>query len=578
MSDSTSRRARPVPRPGRFLVPAALALALAQPPSPAAAQAPPPSSPAVTEAMGHIQRGDLAGAVQLLQKAVAADSTDGAAWSLLGYARRQVGDIQGAISAYEKALPLRPDAPGTLYNGGLALAQAGRRDEAFDWLLKAKATGEVDVTGVGLSPAADSLRGDPRYGQLYPTAADFADPFVEPVKIIHEWDGEGVGDQFGWIARDIGDVDGDGVHDVVTSAPTHGDRQAGRVYVYSGRSGALLWMADGAPGDHLGQGVEAAGDVNADGVPDVVAGAPGADRALVYSGKDGHILAAYVAMQPGEKLGHHVSGAGDVDGDGYADVLVGAPSNDAGGEDAGRAYLFSGRTGGVILTLTGDSPGDAFGSTVGGQTRSGSTLILVGAPNAGPSHKGRVYVYKALTETPAFVIDAQPEDTQLGAMFISAVGDVDGDGITDIYSSDWNGEGANGLPGAGRAYVTSGADGRLLYTLTGEARGDGFGIGTAAAGDLDADGHADLVIGSWQFGGAAPSGGKVYVYSGRNGALMRAITCKVMGDTFGFDATGIGDVDGDGVPDLLLTSAWSAVKGSHSGRMFIVSGSVATGR
>jgi hypothetical protein len=318
--------------------------------------------------------------------------------------------------------------------------------------------------------------------------------------------------------------------------------------------------------------------VNADGVPDVVAGAPGADHALVYSGNDGHTLVAYLAMQPGEKLGHHVRGVGDVDGDGYGDVLVGAPSNDVAGEDAGRAYLFSGRTGGVILTLTGEAPGDAFGSTVGGQTRDGRTLILVGAPNAGPSHKGRVYVYRGLTQAPAFTVDAQSEDTQLGAMFVSAVGDVDGDGVTDIYSSDWNGNGANGLTGAGRVYVTSGADGHLLYALTGEAQGDGFGIGTAAAGDLDSDGHADLVIGSWQFAGAAPSGGKVYVYSGKDGSLMRAVTCRVMGETFGFDATGIGDVDGDGVPDLLLTSAWSAIEGSHSGRMFVISGAAAGDR
>jgi len=63
----------------------------------------------------------------------------------------------------------------------------------------------------------------------------------------------------------------------------------------------------------------------------------------------------------------------------------------------------------------------------------------------------------------------------------------------------------------------------------------------------------------------------VYVSSGRDGSLMRAITCKVMGETFGFDATGVGDVDGDGIPDLLLTPAWSAISGGHTGRMFIIS-------
>ncbi len=199
----------------------------------------------------------------------------------------------------------------------------------------------------------------------------------------------------------------------------------------------------------------------------------------------------------------------------------------------------------------------------------------MGAPNAGAGDLGRVYVYHDLTEKPAFVIDSDPQGAQLGAMFVSAVGDVDGDGVMDVYASDWAGAGDAGLQGAGRVYVHSGADGRRLYTMTGEAAGDGFGIGVADAGDVDGDGHADLVIGAWQNHEAAPSGGKVYLYSGADGSLLRTLTGKVMGETLGFDATGIGDVDGDGVIDLLLTSAWSAVSGAHSGRMYIVAGTPA---
>jgi len=155
-------------------------------------------------------------------------------------------------------------------------------------------------------------------------------------------------------------------------------------------------------------------------------------------------------------------------------------------------------------------------------------------------------------------------------MFTSVVGDVDGDRVPDVYAADFSNS-ARG-PATGRVYVHSGADGRRLHALTGEGPGDGFGIGSADVGDVNRDGFDDLLVGAWQFSGAAPSGGKVYLYSGKDGTLLRAITGRVPGETFGFDASGVGDVNGDGVPDLLLTSTWSNIKGFRSGRMYLISG------
>jgi len=366
-----------------------------------------------------------------------------------------------------------------------------------------------------------------------------------------------------------GDVDGDGVNDVTTSAPSKNVEGpwAGRVYVYSSATGALLWTHTGAPGSRLGIGIEAAGDVDADGIPDVIAGAPGEGKAYVFSGNDGRIL--YISAEPDSAsgFGRKVADLGDVDGDGHADVLVGAPGA---GEGAGAAYIYSGKDGSLLFTFVGERAGDAFGSAAGAWHDGPRGLIAIGAPNAGPTNGGRVYVYRSLNHEPAFVMEADEGSRQLGAMFVSVVGDVDADGTPDVYASDW----AHGALGAftGRIFVNSGATGEQLMVKTGEAAGDGFGIGVADAGDLDHDGYDDLIVGAWQHASQAPSGGKSYLYSGKTGDLMQVYTGVVPGETFGFDATGMGDIDGDGIADLLITSARSAINGTWTGRVFIIKG------
>jgi hypothetical protein len=266
-------------------------------------------------------------------------------------------------------------------------------------------------------------------------------------------------------------------------------------------------------------------------------------------------------------FGSHASTAGDLNGDGYADVFIGAPG-DANG--AGRATVFSGKDGAVLLTLEGEKAGDAFGSTLAGALDGKERVLMVGAPGAGSRGSGRAYVYKGLTAKPAFTLGSDETGGAFGAMFMSIVGDVNADKVQDLYVSDWANN-ANAR-GTGRAYVYSGADGKLLSTMTGEAPGDGIGIGVADAGDADRDGAADLIVGAWQNAGAALSGGKVYLYSGRTHKLLQTITCRIAGDTFGFDTTNLGDVDGDGAIDFLITSAWSGVNGFQSGRVFVIAG------
>jgi VCBS repeat protein/FG-GAP repeat protein len=409
-------------------------------------------------------------------------------------------------------------------------------------------------------------------------------PLFEPeLRVLQEFDGEAPGDQFGWIGRNAGDCDGDGVNDVLLSAPTraNGGPAAGRVYVYSGKGGKLLFTRDGKPGDLLGWGIEGAGDVNGDGRADVIAGAPGTGggrgRALVLSGKDGAVLFDLAGENAGDGFGRKVNGCGDADGDGRADFLVGADNCDSFGADAGRAYLFSGKDGSALLTLDGEEAGDKFGVSLCGTTVKDAqgkleTLIAAGAAGAGVRNAGGVSVFLWKDGEVELLYRIEPDATgaALGVMFLSIVGDVDGDGYPDVYASDWT----NGAKGAstGRIYVYSGKKEARLLALTGENAGDGFGIGTAEAGDVDGDGHADLIIGAWQNPEGAPSGGKCYLYSGKDGALREAWICTVANETFGFDTTGMGDVDGDGVIDYLITNAWSGVKGTKSGRAFLLAG------
>jgi hypothetical protein len=263
---------------------------------------------------------------------------------------------------------------------------------------------------------------------------------------------------------------------------------------------------------------------------------------------------------------------GDVNRDGFADVIVGAPNNSASGDKAGRAYVYSGKDGSILLTLNGAQANDNFGSAVTGFSDQKHILLMVGAPGAGPNHTGRTYVYDGLSSVSKFTIEADDTGAALGYMFLTVLGDVDGDGVPDVYASDWSNS-AKG-PSTGRVYIHSGKDGHRLFTLTGETAGEGFGTSSSLAGDVDGDGHADVIVGAWQYSGAAVGAGRAYLYSGLDGHLIRTYTCKTPGDTLGFDSVAMGDVKGDGMSAFLITSGWSGVHGYHSGRVFLISSGV----
>lgn len=520
-------------------------------------------------------------AIADLEKLVLENPEHPALLTALGYAYRITKEYPESVKWYKQAQKANPKNGVGLFNLGVAYALANQIDLAFERLTEAKESNSFNITNIGLSPAASILQTDARYRSLFPTGIEYADPFVEEgVTILQDWKGEHASDQFGWIGRNIGDVDNDGVMDVVSSAPTNseGGNQAGKIYVYSGKTGRLIWsyVSNEASGQ-LGMSVETAGDVNGDGVGDVIAGAPYVNTVVVLSGSNGNILYKWKGDKVTSAFGRGVKGVGDVNNDGHSDLLIGAPYqiwgaplNNSKIDSPGKAYLYSGKDGAILQTWIGGRIGDGFGTALAGKTTNGSTLLMIGAPLSGATKKGQVYVFKGMDKDPFFMMNADKTGNSLGAMFMSVVGDINGDEIQDVYASDFS----NSALGAstGRAYIHSGATGEQLLVLTGEKSGDGFGIGVADAGDANQDGCDDLIIGAWQHASAAPSGGKVYLYSGKDGSLIRTITGKVIGETLGFDTTNIGDVNGDGAIDFLLTSAWSAINGSQSGRMLIISG------
>lgn len=532
--------------------------------------------PALATARAKLQAQDLAGAEADCRAILEASPEHPQAWFLLGYTLHAAGKVEAALEAHRKASGYPSVAPTACYNAACASALLGKTDEAFTWLTQARDAGFAQFGGIAQDADLVSLREDPRWASFLPKPPDSKEPFLEDCVILHDHFGHGNNSQFGWVARRLGDVDADGIQDYASTAPFELVKcnPCGAVYVYSGASGELLHRVEGQPGESFGWSVAQARDFDRDGHDDFLIGAPSGGRnpgrSYLFSGKTGETLAVFEGENPGDRFGEDGMGIGDVNGDGVPDVFIGAPRRDAQGQDSGELLLISGKDKSVLRRIPGEKAGDQLGGAIAGQCWGGQDLLVASAVNAGPQTQGRTYVYSSGSEEPRFVIDAEPGSRNIG-WFISLIGDVDADGVQDVYSSDWHD--CTAVNAGGRAVVHSGATGeRLLDLYGGKLPGEGFGIGVARAGDLDRDGHDDLVVGAWQNRVVAVSAGRIYLYSGKDGAQIGVLTGAIPGDTLGFDATGIGDVDGDEVPDLLITSAYNGTHGTKAGRTYVVSG------
>ncbi len=404
---------------------------------------------------------------------------------------------------------------------------------------------------------------------------------------VYIFNGEAAGDRFGVSVASAGDVNGDGFDDLIVGAPINdaGGTSAGRAYVFSGQTGDTLYVFTGeAVSDYFGSSVASAGDVNNDGFDDLIVGAylnsAGgilAGRAYVFSGLNGDTLYVFTG-EAKVRFGISVASAGDVNNDGFDDLIVGAAHHPAAGTRTGRAYVFSGQTGETFYTFTGEAAGDRFGHSVasaGDVNNDGFDDLIVGAAgnDAGGNNAGRAYVFSGLNGDTLYVFTGEAGGDVFGDSFgfsVASAGDVNNDGFDDIIVGALRND-AGGLE-AGRAYVFSGLNGDTIYVFTGEGRGDEFGISVASAGDVNNDGFADLIVGAQGNDAGGFNAGQAYVFSGQTGNTIYVFTGEAPSDLFGNSVASASDVDNDGFDDLIVGAFLSDAGGDRAGRAYVYLG------
>lgn len=347
----------------------------------------------------------------------------------------------------------------------------------------------------------------------------------------------------------VGDLDGDSIADLVAGGPAgagFAPSKVGLVRVLSGRDGATLFDVPGiSPQAFFGASVAGLGDVSGDGIPDF---AIAARASLVHrrgfvrvcSGIDGSVL--WESGSPAglaEGFGYAVASAGDADLDGVPDVVVGA-------REGNRAYLLGGVAGSVMQTIQGPASAQSFGESVDSVRDldgDGIREILVGAPGTG-SNVGAAYVVSGASGAVRLALQGVGSLERFGAS-VRAVGDLDADGVFDFaVGSPSFGFGSSGIV---RAF--SGASGALLHLWSHAPLLDTLGTSIAPAGDVNGDGHDDVIAGAHLDFSGPQNGGGVYVFSGLDGSQLYDLHGD-LGQRLGASVAGGIDLDLDGRPDL----------------------------
>jgi hypothetical protein len=505
--------------------------------------------------------------------------------------------------------------------------------------------------------------------QVFPPEINLSDLAVDSNEFGFVLNGEAANDFSGSVSA-AGDINGDGIGDLVIGAyrASPNGSESGRSYVVFGSHTSLpnpfeLSELDGtngfamdgeSVGDRLGHSVSAAGDVNGDGFGDIIVGAARADANGISEAGRSYLVFGTNSGLPdpldlstlnglngtflnGESVrdfsGVYVSAAGDVNGDGIDDLILGATGADPkGNSNAGRSYVVFGSEFGLPnpinlstldgihgFVLNGEAAGDRSGvsvSTAGDVNGDGIGDLIIGAPDAEPNGKsfaGRSYVIfgsmsnspdpinlSTLDGTNGFVLNGEAAGDRSGVS-VSGAGDINGDGISDVIIGADDAD-PEGVTGAGRSYVVFGSksgwassfelsnvDGLNGIVLDGEVLQDFFGSSVSAAGDVNGDGIGDLVVGAR---GADTNGGfsgRSYVVFGSrtsfpspfdlstlNGVNGFVLNGEESSDYSGVSVSAAGDINGDGIDDLIVGAREANPDGtSNAGRSYVIFGRAA---